>query len=295
MKAFGWIWAYEAMIEQHPSMPCIFDNYMYHFRTPIDSNGAFPCHFGLDEETPEQTSSVTGTLTMKVATFNVLTLGTNGDHKFGTGSCGRHLSLLQQCHEAGLHIVGVQETRNKRVTCKNNPWYHIIHAPCRSDGHYGIQIWLHRSLQFCSEIRSFAEDDYRIVWSTYNVLAVRLLYTQPFVASSLRPVPLHRTSLPWSCKRFGQTSPSRYSKSFPDGRSYFYVIQTLTLVLAPPPRFQTVARSLRIRLGRSSMDGYLQMIFGFRQRGNMYRKEIITHTLLLQEVITIAWTLLGFH
>eukprot|EP00434_Breviolum_minutum_P003484 symbB.v1.2.003065.t1/scaffold124.1/size443775/5 len=28
MKAFGWIWAYEAMIEQHPSMPCIFDNYM---------------------------------------------------------------------------------------------------------------------------------------------------------------------------------------------------------------------------------------------------------------------------
>ena len=167
MKAFGWIWAYEAMIEQHPSMPCIFDNYMYHFRTPIDSNGTFPCHFGLDDAMPEQTLSVTDTLTMKVATFNVLTLGTNGDHKFGTGSCGRHLSLLQQCHEAGLHIVGVQETRTKKVTCKNNPWYHIIHAPCRSDGHYGIQIWLHRS---------FAEDDYRIVWSTYNVLAVRLLH-----------------------------------------------------------------------------------------------------------------------
>ena len=176
MQAFGWIWAHDAMTNQHPSMPCIFDHHLYHFRTSIDPEPNFPCHFGLDPMTPDQTSSLLGTITMKVATFNVLTLGAKGDYKLGTGSVGRHLSLLQQCHEAGLHIVGVQETRTKRLTCKTNPWYHIVHAPCRQDGHYGIQIWLHHSLPFCSEARPFTEDDYRIIWSTYNVLAVRLLH-----------------------------------------------------------------------------------------------------------------------
>ena len=158
MQAFGWIWAHDAMKNQQPSMPCIFDNHLYHFRTSIGSESHFPCHFGIDAATPDQTSSTTSTMTMKAATFNVLTLGTKGDHRLGTGSVGRHLSLLQQCHEAGLHIVGVQETRTKRLTCKTNPWYHIIHAPCRHDGHYGIQIWLHHSLPFCSETTKCPEE-----------------------------------------------------------------------------------------------------------------------------------------
>ena len=86
----------------------------------------------------------------------------------------RHLSLLQQCHEKGLHLVGVQETRAAKVTNRNNAWYFIVSAPCRSDGHYGIQIWLHRQLPLGQGSRPFVEDDYRIVWSSYNVLAIRI-------------------------------------------------------------------------------------------------------------------------
>ena len=176
MEAFDWVWAYEAMDGNHPSMPHIFDHHLYHFRTSTGAKTNFACHFGSDGLRSDHPSPTTGTLTLKVATFNVLTLASKGDQKLGTGSTGRHLSLLQQCHEAGLHIVGVQETRTKRITCKANPWYNIIHAPCRSDGHYGIQIWLHHSLPFCPTARPFNDDDYRIIWSTYNVLAIRLLH-----------------------------------------------------------------------------------------------------------------------
>lgn len=174
MQALDWIWALEAMKTSAPSMPHIFDNHLYHFRTMSDSASPFHCHFGDNVPRSKKATPTSSTSTLKVATLNVLTLDTKGDKQIGTGSGGRHLMLLQQCHQQGLHLVGVQETRAIRATNRNNPWYHVVHAPCRQDGHYGVQIWVHRSLSFCPGMPPFSEDDYRIIWSSYNVLAVKI-------------------------------------------------------------------------------------------------------------------------
>ena len=174
MNAFDWIWAYEMMQVSHPSMPAVFDGHLYHFRTKTDDTSQFCCHFGDSKDSQTAPAREVTTLSLNVATFNVLTLDTKRDKHLGTGSSGRHLSLLAQCAENNLHIVGVQETRAVRVTNRNNPWYHIISAPCRKDGHYGVQIWLHRAKSFNPDHRPFIEEDYRIIWTSYNALAIRI-------------------------------------------------------------------------------------------------------------------------
>ena len=177
LNAFDWIWSLELMDASHPSMPSLFENHMYHFRHPVDEDVSFAQHFGDIKEPPSTGSTPTSlSIKLQVATFNVLTLDVKKNRSIGTGTSGRHLALMQQCHEKGLHVVGVQETRTSRVLGKNNPYYHIISAPCRQDGHYGIQLWLHRQLPFSDDDRAFQDEDFRILWTTPNVLAVRVLH-----------------------------------------------------------------------------------------------------------------------
>ena len=176
LQSFDWVWALGPMGANQPHMPHLFGNHLYHFRHVTESLPPFPCHFGLTQliESPEVSQDVT--LTLKIATYNVLTLDTKRDKAVGAGYAGRHLALLQQCHEHQIHIMGVQETCAARVTNKNNPWYHIISAPCRKDGHYGVQIWLHRSLKICEDGRAFQEDDCRIICASPNALAIKIVH-----------------------------------------------------------------------------------------------------------------------
>lgn len=176
MQSFDWVWALWPMGERQPHMPHLFGTHLYHFRQVVESSPPFPCHFGLAQSSESQEAPQEVTLTLKVATYNVLTLDTKRDKAVGAGYTGRHLALLQQCHEHQIHIMGVQETRAARVTNKNNPWYHIISAPCRKDGHYGVQIWLHRSLVLCEDGRAFQEDDYRIICASPNALAIKVVH-----------------------------------------------------------------------------------------------------------------------
>lgn len=167
----------EQMSKGGPSLPSLFGNHMYHFRYPVPMEATKPCHFGIQQK--EETNSYEEgehNVNLKVATFNVLTLATRKEKWIGTGSTSRHLSLLKQCDEQGLHIVGVQETRAGKTTNRVNPYYQVITSPCRPDGHYGVQIWLHHSRSFAEGQRPFKADDYRIIYANPNVLAVKITH-----------------------------------------------------------------------------------------------------------------------
>ncbi len=173
MTACNWIWALEQMEASNPSMPSLFDKHLYHFRqvTTPPNNVPNPLEPRLQ---PKPTPPEVHQLHMKVATLNVMTLDTKRDKKIGTGITARHLSLLQQCDEHALHVVGVQETRSAKTTNRNNQYYHILTSPCRADGHYGVQIWLHKHLPLGEAERPIHEDDFRIIWMNPNTLAIRL-------------------------------------------------------------------------------------------------------------------------
>ena len=173
MTACNWIWALEQMEIASPSLPTMFDKHLYHFRTTNTSQHTSLGPSGIGIPPPPTTPTVHH-LHMKVATMNVMTLDTKRDKKMGIGMTARHLSLLQQCDEHALHVVGVQETRALKTTNRNNQYYHIVSSPCRSDGHYGVQIWIHKHLPLGGEERPIQEDDYRIIWMDPNVLAIRL-------------------------------------------------------------------------------------------------------------------------
>ena len=132
LQGADWIWAFEQMQKKDPCLPHLFDGHMYHFRYPINPQADCDSHFGQghsDEPTLQKKYCTVG---LKVATFNVLTLDSKKAKTTGTGPTGRHLSLLQQCDEHHLHIVGVQETRALKTTNRSNPFYHIVASPCRS-------------------------------------------------------------------------------------------------------------------------------------------------------------------
>eukprot|EP00438_Fugacium_kawagutii_P010136 Skav212093 [mRNA] locus=scaffold4509:73684:74625:+ [translate_table: standard] len=74
----------------------------------------------------------------------------------------------------GAHLVSVQETRlTKAAPCKTEHYFVVSH-PATSRGHGGIQLWIHRSLKFCSQLQPFAFSDIKLAHAATNLLIVKL-------------------------------------------------------------------------------------------------------------------------
>ena len=76
---------------------------------------------------------------MKLATANVLTLAT-GSKWHGTSYTKQQL-LQKQFHDEGCVVVGLQETRHRRIVDSNNEHYHMVGHAASSDGLDGVQMW----------------------------------------------------------------------------------------------------------------------------------------------------------
>ena len=88
--------------------------------------------------------------------------------------------VRQECdtlfHEAGLAIVGLQETRAFRGCKTATRHYHCYEAE-DSNGHWGVQLWVHRSLgvvEVNREVLSLDASDVRVVHSSCRILALVL-------------------------------------------------------------------------------------------------------------------------
>ena len=57
----------------------------------------------------------------------------------------RQRVLQQQFHDAGCHIVALQETRHKRLVDKQNPLYHLVGHCADNRGQDGIQLWISKT------------------------------------------------------------------------------------------------------------------------------------------------------
>ena len=60
-------------------------------------------------------------------------------------SISRQQLLMRQFHEAGCHVVGVQETRHRHLQDVANPYYHMVGAPATSSGQDGV-LWVSKTL-----------------------------------------------------------------------------------------------------------------------------------------------------
>lgn len=94
-------------------------------------------------------------LNIKIATCNVLSLKPPSHVAVAKQSMfveasstgpARQESLLQQFHDAGVHIFAWQETRLRKLYNRHDERYWLFRSPATAHGHYGILIGLQRAL-----------------------------------------------------------------------------------------------------------------------------------------------------
>lgn len=86
---------------------------------------------------------------LQVATFNVMTLKPKHKGQDDSVSIGAAQFLRQQLHEAGHHIIGLQETRaNQQCTFQSSNYYRFVSGDLQGGGHRGVELWVSRQLPF---------------------------------------------------------------------------------------------------------------------------------------------------
>ena len=109
---------------------------------------------------------------MKVATANVLTL--SHDHKSRSTNCTKQQILQKQFHDEGCLVVGIQETRHRRIVDPNNEWYHIIGHAASPDGTDGTQMWFSKTIPIYEDGPCIVLKNITIVTSTPTCVVARL-------------------------------------------------------------------------------------------------------------------------
>eukprot|EP00435_Cladocopium_sp_Y103_P008964 s985_g2.t1 len=79
-----------------------------------------------------------------IATVNVLTL--SSEDRSGRLTPTKQLLLQEQFHAAGCLVIGLQETRHRRIICPHNEHYHLIGHAADPQGHDGVQLWFSKRL-----------------------------------------------------------------------------------------------------------------------------------------------------
>ena len=177
----SWLWMYEAALTGSPQLPRIEDdNFVFNVAAPFQNEpqtDEHPIVVRQKQESPElcRTSSE---VTLSVATANVLTLYP-GTERPGAFISARHDQLMQQCHDHGLHVIGVQETRSKLSGHMDSTYFHILSSPATAQGVGGVQLWVAKSMQFGHERYNVPYRWLRIVHATTQRMVVS--FTAPWM------------------------------------------------------------------------------------------------------------------
>lgn len=170
MNALQWIWYLEVMRSGAPEVAPLHGLLLAH---PLRVPAASP-----DVSLAPSTSTCEAykfQIDMKIATANVLTLSI--DPTASTTSITRQATLMRQFHEAGCHVVGLQETRHRHLQDTANPYYHMVGAPATSQGCDGVQLWISKTLPIYEDGPVILSKDIRIVAAHATYLIVKVSTT----------------------------------------------------------------------------------------------------------------------
>ena len=113
-------------------------------------------------QTATMTTVTSKTYECVIATANVLTLLPTGS---AHGLQGRsRLELLQEQFFAhGCHIIGLQESRQRKECKVNQKRYYVFSAPATPQGQYGVQIWVARDLPLGDSNARFEQKHFKVI------------------------------------------------------------------------------------------------------------------------------------
>ena len=171
LNRLQWIWFFEHMQQRPIDAPFMQGTNLIHFNHPIDSSSTSESVPQLPGDDETRIAWHTSRFCFTLATVNILTLSTVT--KDGRLTLTKQHLLQQQFHDAGCVVVGLQETRHKRLTDPGNDLYHILGHAADSTGVDGVQLWFAKHLSFHADQRIMMKH-LTIVDSAPNYLIVRL-------------------------------------------------------------------------------------------------------------------------
>ena len=137
-----------------------------------------PETFGIKVEPflPEPDESELTTIHCSVASANVLTLlPAKKNTELGLQGKARSEALQKTFHEAGYHIVGIQESRMRKEARIETEHYFVFSACATSRGTFGIQIWFSRALSLSENGHYFEKHHFKILAKDPRFLAIRVV------------------------------------------------------------------------------------------------------------------------
>ena len=130
------------------------------------------------EPAPPSECPATLDLQCKVATANVLTLLPT-TNQGGLQGKARTETLQSLFRQEGYHIVGLQETRQRKECKIEQPDFLVFSAAANAKGQYGIQIWISRTLPLGYEKAYLEKHHFKIVARSPRSLILRM--AAPFI------------------------------------------------------------------------------------------------------------------
>ena len=171
LLAIQWVWYLEQMCAENSYVPRLRNGFLECNLTQVPQDLEAGREPSLNH-TPEATDKPIQ-IDFTIATANVLTLHNDNCRRQGT-SISRQFVIMQQFHEAGCVIVGIQETRHQHLVGTNNPWYHVLGHPASPQGQDGIQLWISSRLPLHEAGPCIQKEHIRIVFACPTTLIVKI-------------------------------------------------------------------------------------------------------------------------
>ena len=165
-----WLWYCEYLHTQPHDAPSLEGTLLTACRTPM----AHEDPRQTDQPSPKvaQDDVTVASFDFILATVNILTLAT--EDQFGRITPTKQQLLMEQFSAAGCHVLGLQETRHKRIINPSNEHYHIVGHPSDAQGLDGVQMWFAKRKPLYADGPYILMKHLKIVHDAPTLLIVKL-------------------------------------------------------------------------------------------------------------------------
>ncbi len=168
--AFGWIWFVERQLRNPDPLVMLTDHDLV-----ITMPSKCPSTTFHDLDIVRQWSEqehVPGSwlpVAVRFASMNVLSLFAGKDNQITAGGypSARMEEIAHQCAQAGIDIVGIQESRNRNDHYYEINEYHVLSGAATAAGHGGVQLWIAKRWQGGLEV---THDNIRVIYNSSRLL-----------------------------------------------------------------------------------------------------------------------------
>ena len=150
-NAIGWLW-FREKLEAHPQPDILCSPTDIVIKLPEAPHANFGSQLTINnvwKKWAHGDSPVEEEAAIQVVSANVLSLFAGKGDKLAQGHyvSSRMEELQWQCKNAGVDIVGLQETRHRAGHYFSCEHYHVLSGAATVKGHGGTQIWIAKTLQ----------------------------------------------------------------------------------------------------------------------------------------------------